>query len=38
MNKELELYHIVYNICLKAALELGRDYKKLSWFGKNNKM
>jgi hypothetical protein len=33
MNSEME--RVLYEICLKAAEELGDDIKQLSWFGKN---
>jgi len=33
MNSEME--RALYEICLKAAEELGDDIKQLSWFGKN---
>lgn len=30
-----EMERVLYEICLKAAEELGDDIKQLSWFGKN---
>lgn len=36
MNND-NLYDVIYAACLKAAIELGPDIKKMSWFGSNHK-
>lgn len=30
-----EMKKFIYDACLKAAIALGDDIKKLSWFGRN---
>lgn len=33
MQERAELYRAIYDACLKAADEMGTEWREMSWFG-----